>query len=224
MMQGVNLLSVTFRLTLAVICGGLIGYDRGRMRRAAGFRTHILVCLGSALAMMTNQYIFNTFHDGDVSRIGAQVISGIGFLGAGTIIVTSNQQVKGLTTAAGLWASACMGLAIGIGFYQGALIGCAFILCVVTVFHKLDDRFSRKSMVHDLYIEVDNITKVKTVLTYLRENTLKVFSCEINKVTDEEKDHMGAILTVRMMLRGDNQDLLQAIREIDGVTYLEELD
>ena len=127
-LREINILSIIVRLTMAAICGGFIGYDRGRKRRPAGLRTHILVCIGSALVMITNQYIIDIMgYSSDPTRLGAQVISGIGFLGAGTILITGKQQVKGLTTAAGLWASACMGLAIGIGFYEGALIGCIFI-------------------------------------------------------------------------------------------------
>ena len=106
MMEELNSVSIIARLCLAVLCGGIIGVERGRKGRPAGFRTHILVCLGSALAMMTNAYLIEYYGGGDPARLGAQVISGIGFLGAGTIIVTGRQQVKGLTTAAGLWASA----------------------------------------------------------------------------------------------------------------------
>ena len=118
-----SFLSILLRLLLAMLFGGVIGLERGRKRRAAGFRTYMLVCLGAALTMLLSQYLhrmLNTVWSGaaltiDVSRISAQVINGIGFLGAGTIIVTGRQQVKGLTTAAGLWASACMGIAIGAG-------------------------------------------------------------------------------------------------------------
>ncbi|MBQ6686360.1 MAG: MgtC/SapB family protein, partial [Firmicutes bacterium] len=113
--------SVFLRLTLAMILGGLIGLERGRMRRPAGFRTYLLVCLGASLTMILSQYCYHlqsTEWVGligktpiDISRLGAQVISGIGFLGAGTMIITRRQHVKGLTTAAGLWTSGCMGLA-----------------------------------------------------------------------------------------------------------------
>ena len=119
-----NMISTFFRLLLALICGGILGIERGKKNRPAGFRTYMLVCVASAMVMITNQYISNMYSTGDPSRMGAQVISGIGFLGAGTIIVTGRNRVKGLTTAAGLWASACIGLTIGVGFYSGAIIGC----------------------------------------------------------------------------------------------------
>ena len=133
-LRELNIWSVMLRLTVAMAFGGLIGMERGKKRRAAGFRTYMLVCLGAALTMLLSQYEYGMLTSAwsqtasqlgirtDVSRFGAQVINGIGFLGAGTIIVTGRQEVKGLTTAAGLWASACMGLAIGAGFYECVLL------------------------------------------------------------------------------------------------------
>ena len=138
-----NFASVVARLVLAMLFGGMLGMNRAKKRRAAGFRTYMLVCLGAALAMILGQYETDLLmmHWGDVVdpagnrvdvvRFGAQVINGIGFLGAGTVVVTSRQEVKGLTTAAGLWASACAGLAIGAGFYECALV--ALILMWITV-------------------------------------------------------------------------------------------
>lgn len=118
-----TLATVVIRAVLALVCAGLIGYDRDKHGSPAGFRTHILVCIGAMLAMMTGQFTAIHYGGTDASRIGAQVISGISFLGAGSIIVTREKHITGLTTAAGLWASACIGLAIGIGFYEGAVVG-----------------------------------------------------------------------------------------------------
>ena len=112
--------SIVIRLLAATLCGGLLGMERERKKRPAGLRTYILVCMGAALVIMTNIYITDLYGTGDPTRLAAQVVSGIGFLGAGTIIVTTRNRVRGLTTAAGLWASACMGIAIGAGFYIGA--------------------------------------------------------------------------------------------------------
>ena len=104
--------AILVRLSLAVVCGGVIGAERETKRRPAGFRTHILICLGAAITTLTSQYLLLSLHlFTDVARLGAQVISGIGFIGAGTIIVTRDKRVKGLTTAAGLWAAAIIGLA-----------------------------------------------------------------------------------------------------------------
>ena len=142
-LRGLNTGAVLLRLVLAMLFGGMIGLERGRKGRAAGFRTYMLVCLGAALTMLLSQYEYYMItHDWaelaaeiglrtDVSRFGAQVVNGIGFLGAGTIIVTGHQEVKGLTTAAGLWASACMGLAIGAGFYECVILG--FLLIFLSI-------------------------------------------------------------------------------------------
>ena len=116
-----SLLAITIRLLFALVVGLIIGIDRERKRRVAGIKTHILVCLGSALVMITSQYMMVEFGDmADISRMGAQVISGVGFLGVGTIIVTGRNQVKGLTTAASIWVCACVGLAADRG---GAGVG-----------------------------------------------------------------------------------------------------
>ena len=102
-LREINLASVCLRIVLSLIIGGILGLERGRKNRPAGFRTYILVCLGSTLVMMTNQYVYQVFGTSDPTRMGAQVVSGISFLGAGTIIVTGRQQIKGITTAAGMW-------------------------------------------------------------------------------------------------------------------------
>lgn len=120
-LRDVTIWSVALRMTLAVVCGGIIGIEREYKRRPAGFRTHILICLGAAMTTLTSQYLYLVLGQyTDMARLGAQVVAGIGFIGAGTIIVTRRQRVKGLTTAAGLWAAAIIGLALGGGFYEGA--------------------------------------------------------------------------------------------------------
>ena len=125
---GWSTLGVVFRLLSALIVGLTVGIDREMKRRGAGIKTHVLVCLGAALVMITSQYLMENF-DGstDISRMGAQVISGVGFLGVGTIIVTGRNQVRGLTTAASLWVCACVGLAAGAGYIVGVLITLATI-------------------------------------------------------------------------------------------------
>lgn len=119
----VTYISIIIRILAAFLLGGVIGMERGMKNRPAGLRTYMLVCVGSCLIMLTNQYIYQVFDTGDPVRMGAQVVSGIGFLGAGTIVVTKRNQIRGLTTAAGLWAAAAVGLAIGIGFYEAAVLG-----------------------------------------------------------------------------------------------------
>lgn len=151
---------VLARLALACILGGIIGSERESMSRPAGFRTHILVCVGSSLVMITSQYIFNEYKgltNLDPSRLGAQVISGIGFLGAGTII-REGASVRGLTTAASLWAVSCVGIAAGIGFYQGAIFTTAIIFITLILLKKLEKHFIKKSQLKVFYIETQNVT------------------------------------------------------------------
>jgi len=143
--QNVTIVSTLTRMFLAAVFGGMVGIERGQRNQAAGLRTHMLVCMGATLVMITNQYITSTFEMSDPSRLGAQVISGIGFLGVGTIIVDGQQRVRGLTTAAGLWACACVGLSVGIGFYLGAFIAILFILLTIIVLNKFERRIIRKA-------------------------------------------------------------------------------
>lgn len=139
-----TLITVVIRTVLVIICAGAIGYDRDKHGANAGFRTHILVCLGAMLAMTTGQFAGAMYEGIDVTRIGAQVVSGIGFLGAGSIIVTRDKTITGLTTAAGLWASACIGLAIGIGFYEGAIVGSIAIYFTEHVLRRISTSVKNK--------------------------------------------------------------------------------
>uniref|UniRef100_UPI00326096BD MgtC/SapB family protein n=1 Tax=Clostridium sp. NkU-1 TaxID=1095009 RepID=UPI00326096BD len=134
MLSQVNMASIAFRLILSIILCGAIGMERGLRNRPAGFMTYLLVGCGSALIMITNQYIATIYTNVDPTRMASQVVSGIGFLGAGTIITTSKNEIRGLTTAAGLWAAAAVGLAVGIGFYGGAILGSIFIIFFPDVF------------------------------------------------------------------------------------------
>ncbi len=142
-----NIVALLFRSILVIVCAGAIGYERDTHGSAAGFRTHILVCLGAMIAMSTGQYAAMHYTT-DITRIGAQVVSGIGFLGAGTIIVNS-RRITGLTTAAGLWASACIGLAIGIGFYEGAIVGTVFVFFTEKVLHDFTRNVRRVKTIFD---------------------------------------------------------------------------
>ena len=136
-------LTVAIRTLLSIICGGIIGYDRNVHGAAAGIRTHILVCLGAMLCMTTGQFAAIYYASVDPTRIGAQVVSGIGFLGAGSIIMTKDKRISGLTTAAGLWGSACIGLALGIGFYEGAIIGAVAVYFVERILRGLSKSIVR---------------------------------------------------------------------------------
>lgn len=223
-LRGVNMSSILLRLTLATVFGGIIGLQRGKKNRAAGFKTHMLVCIGATLAMLTNQYlILANGGIGDPSRLGAQVISGIGFLGAGTILVTGKQQVKGLTTAAGLWACACMGLAIGVGFYEGAVISCLFIFAVMTIFNKVDAYFMGKSKLVDIYVELKSINDFKPLLDYLRDNNLRIVYMESTHPDHGAPNAFGCFISIDQKEHKDHDALVSLINHFEGVDFVEEL-
>ena len=134
----INEVTVAVRLALALICGGILGLERTRKQRAAGMRTYMLVSLGACIVMITGEYVFYKFDIGDPARLGAQVISGIGFLGAGSIVISGKSKIRGLTTAAGLWTSACIGLVIGIGFYECGVIATLAVYSIIGIFNRIN--------------------------------------------------------------------------------------
>ena len=219
----VNVVSTFLRLSLAMICGGVLGMERGKKNRPAGFRTYMLVCVGATLVMLTNQYICNVYGTGDPARLGAQVISGIGFLGAGTIIVTGRNRVKGLTTAAGLWADACVGLAIGIGFYSGAIIGCMLILIAMSVMHRLDDRMTANARNLDLYMEFQKMADLGVFMSKIKEFGMKISEIEMTKSNNTEDVGVAVLMTIKMEKRRPHTEIVQLFSQIEGVLYLEEL-
>ncbi|HHT96698.1 MAG TPA: MgtC/SapB family protein [Clostridiales bacterium] len=221
-LKSINSISVILRLVLAVICGGIIGLERGRAGRPAGFRTHILVCLGSALAIMTNQYILQEFQTSDPTRMAAQVISGIGFLGVGTIIVTGNNKVKGLTTAAGLWATACMGLAIGIGFYSAGLITCLLISFVTVILHPFDNYMLSRSKIIDVYIELSEGTTVSNIMDEFKTKGLNVEYIEVVK-PQINKSGIAMIVAVKNKEKEMRLDTISRIARINGVEFAEDI-
>ncbi|HWT26641.1 MAG TPA: MgtC/SapB family protein [Mobilitalea sp.] len=222
-LQEINDVTIILRLVLSVLLGGVIGFERGRSGRPAGLRTHILVCLGSTLAIMTNQYVWQKYGVSDPTRMASQVISGIGFLGAGTIIVTGRHQVKGLTTAAGLWATACMGLAIGIGFYMAAIVGGILIVFATVVLHRFDNYMLSTSKVLDVYIEFSNSASVTSVLETLKSYTVHIDSIEMVKPSYGATSEVAAILTLRLKQKRVRMEIVAKICSIEGVESAEEI-
>ena len=222
-LYSINEVSVIVRLLLAVLLGGIIGFERGRAGRPAGLRTHILVCLGAALAMMTNQFIFENFAESDPTRMAAQVISGIGFLGAGTILVTGRHQVRGLTTAAGLWATACMGLAIGTGFYLAAIVSCILIAFVIEILHKFDNMLLSKSRVLDLYIEFSNEVPFPSILEALKNLQVEIYNIDIVKPNYGTSAQLAAVMALKLKKRKDRGDIIAKICNLEGVIFAEEI-
>ncbi len=169
-LRELNLISVLLRLLLAMFVGGVIGLERGKQGRAAGMRTHTLVCLGSALCSLLGVYSYNFFNIGDPLRIAAQVISGIGFLGVGSIMIKGRFQITGLTTAAGLWCAAAIGLALGAGYYEAALITFVLAVLTVTVVHRLEYRINRKYSRFGIYVEIKSDSDVRRTIDFMEEN------------------------------------------------------
>lgn len=167
-----NLVSITLRLVLAMFLGGTIGLERGKQGRAAGMRTHIFVCLGATLTTMIGFYATNTIsgYDGDPLRVAAQVISGIGFLGVGTILLKGRFQITGLTTAAGLWCAAAIGIALGAGFYEGAIITFICSVLTVTTFWRVEYLLNKKYRRFGIYVEIDSDEHVRDAIDLLEKN------------------------------------------------------
>lgn len=232
MNMDLSLSEIAIRSFLSVLIGGFIGLERGGKNHPAGIRTHSLVCLGAALIMMTNLYVSIVFKLGDPTRMGAQVVNGIGFLGAGTILVTNENKVKGLTTAAGVWLSAAIGLAIGIGFYSGAIIGVLCVWAVMTMFHPLKVFFARRSKVMDLYIVCKSTEAYNRVLIYFSKNKISITDSKLSfgKVStekmayfDTEEKKIASFLTVELKHKFDHVKTIEEISQLGGVLYIEEL-
>lgn len=206
-----------------MIFGGIIGLERSRKNRPAGFRTYMIVCLSSALVMMTNQFIYNNFGGSDPARLGAQVISGIGFLGAGTIIVTSRSQVKGLTSAAGLWASACLGLAIGIGFYSGAIIVALIVFIIITFFKKIDYLLTSNNKMINIYTSFKSIEQLDKFIIHCNKTGYKVRDIEITKDTLQNHVSVIAIITLETKERISHIEVIQKLNSFEELIHIEEL-
>ena len=211
-LNGFNAYSVIFRILLATIVGGCIGSERGRHGRAAGLRTHILVCVGAAMTTLIGLYSTKALGStGDPMRIGAQVISGMGFLGAGTIMVRNHSHVTGLTTAAGLWATACLGLAIGAGFYVAVFAAFAVVMATITVFIRLE-RATKPRNRGAFYIEMNDIRSARAFY-----EDLAVYISEIDVVPAKSgiADHVGLEVTVNTT--DHSMRLMRAVKDSKDV-------
>lgn len=225
-LRGCGAGAVAFKLFLAMLFGGLIGLERRRKRRPAGFRTHILVCMGAALAVTLSLYLAE-INEGmgvktDVSRLGAQVINGIGFLGAGTIIVTGKQQVKGLTTAAGLWASACMGLSIGAGYFECALFACLAIYLTITVFNSVEKLLTSHTKNMNVSVMVTETAQMAPVIAKLRGMNIQIFDVEITNIRELNQESPNVIIEMRLPERRSHSEIIASIATLDGVISVNE--
>ena len=221
-LREVTYLAVVLRIFVAVVVGGILGLERGMKNRPAGLRTYMLVCVGACVIMLTNQYIYQVFGSGDPVRMGAQVVSGIGFLGAGTIIVTRRNQIKGLTTAAGLWSAAGVVLALGVCFYEAALAGTVAVFFVMTLLQRMDNKLHRRRRRLEAYIELSDIS-LGDFLRTMREAEIEVSNVQ-RESGEEESDGVRAyIATLKGQKRQNHAELMAKVLEVSGVVFVEEL-
>lgn len=222
-LRNITLLSIVGRICLSILVGGAIGLERGLKNQPAGARTYMVVCLGACVVMMTNQYIYYVFQSGDPTRLGAQVVSGIGFLGAGTILVTKDSRICGLTSAAGLWASACIGLAIGIGFYEGAIVAGIAILLIMAVLRKFDSVVKKYSKYMRLYINFDSSDAMNSFMDECRKDEITVRDAQVTKIKGESKKEVIALLSVKYAIKAGHTEMIARMAKLDGIKYIEEI-
>jgi len=215
-----NITSVIFRLILAVICGGLIGFERERHGRTAGLRTHIMVCLGAAITTLIGAYSVTVLKVtwADPMRIGAQVVSGISFLGMGTIISKGRFQVTGLTTAAGLWATAIIGLAVGAGFFEGGVIASFLTIFTMTLLTGFDSHIIKKSRKFRIYIEINDINSIMEIVDIL-ECRYKAHDAQVTVPRSGISGNAGIEVTVRIPQKMTQKQVLGDLVENQNIVY-----
>lgn len=207
---------VIFRLLVAVVIGALIGNERARHGRAAGMRTHIIVCIGSAITAMTGVFVNQQFGGGDVLRIAAQVISGVGFLGAGMIILKNGNIVTGLTTAAGVWTTATIGIALGYGFYAGAITAAVLFFIVITTFTRLEKDKRNKAQI--MYVEISDINRVNEILDKVKAK----IPVPNNPVVVPSKSGITGYVGLNIMLNHHFEIIPEEFLQIEGVVFVVE--
>lgn len=211
-----NDISVTLRLLLALLMGGLIGMERGRHGRAAGMRTHILVCLGSCMTALVGIYILQHINPNEnVTRIAAQVISGIGFLGAGTILIRNQAVITGLTTAAGVWCTATIGIALGYGFYLGAIVTTAITIVTATLLTRLESGKRRQMRV---YMELKDADRLTPTIEAIRKQYPSMKHPEVSTPKSGLTNAVG--LSFEMQLKqAEQQNCLEGLSDMDNVLF-----
>lgn len=213
--------TVSLRLLLAALCGGIIGLDREYRHQPAGLRTHMLICLGSSITVLTGIYlaVILQYHT-DIGRIGAQVIAGIGFIGTGSII-KARERVRGLTTAAGLWTCAVVGLCFGGGFYEAGFLATALIFIIEALLARIDGYISKASPEAFFYIEYRSKGCFEEIVKVLNAKGLEILDSEIVRVKGTEKHNACAIMQVRGNRGYPVQMIRQEIIVINGVISCE---
>ena len=222
-LRDLRFVSILFRMILALVCGGVIGLERSYKNRPAGFRTHILLCGGAAVASMTGIYLYISAHlPVDPSRIGAQVVSGLGFIGAGTIIVTGKKSIKGLTTAAGLWATGIIGLAIGAGYYEGAVIATCLVLITQMLVPILEYKI-KFSPDFSICVHYQLKSALDKVLRYCKDQKFVIRSLQVTGDASEAPVY-SAVVTLRPRRSVNHSVFENEIRGMEGVLELYEVE
>lgn len=221
-LRDLNFSSVAFRMVISFLCGGLIGIEREYKRRSAGFRTHILICLGSAITTLTSQYLcLEMGYYTDITRLGAQVIAGIGFIGAGSILVTRRQRVRGLTTAAGLWTSAIIGLCFGAGFYEGGFAATLLILMAEIFLSRVEHAVLNRRPEISLYVEYISKSTLEKILRLFQEEHISVLNMEIVRNPASENPTAGVLFLLRLPRKTTSENITNQINDLDQVVSLE---
>ena len=215
LLKELNIFSIILRVNLAVLCGGILGIERGRANQSAGMRTYILVCLGATIVMLTGEYMFYEFNSGDPARLGEQVISGIGFLGAGSIIVEGNTKVRGLTTAAGLWAAACIGLVIGVGFYSCGIIATIAVYIVISKFRTIANYFTHNDMWLRVYVEFESISHIQMVCSVIESFGLQIGDVMLNNPNNS--GNYNAIISFKNTENKSDKEISSFIKKLEGI-------
>lgn len=227
--------SVLFRLFLAIIFGGIIGLERGRKNRPAGFRTYMVVCLGATLTMILGQYELNmieTFWAAnadtvgtktDITRFAAQVINGVGFLGAGTILITGRQQIKGLTTAASLWASACMGLVIGASFYECAFLAFFLIVAVMKLLPKVEAILMEKARNMNIFIEIYSLDGINDVISCLKSLNIQIYEVDIERGKKSQLKYPNAVFSIRLNRQQSHTKVVALLSKLECISTIKEI-
>ncbi len=223
-LRGISMQALLIKTILALLIGGVLGIERGRKRRPAGFRTFMLVCFGSMVVMTTNMYVYSYLKVSDPVRLGAQVVSGIGFLGGGMIITNANKnQVSGITTAASLWAAACLGLAVGIGFYELAVIGFFAVLLINSWLQTLENYLLMNSQVVRLYIEYDSDKPISALVDFGRHNRYDILDLQIKR-SKINVEITSIIVLLRSELKRNHDEIIRSWQVVEGVQFIEEIE
>lgn len=214
-------ISIIIRLMMAMMMGAVIGYERASKKSTAGLRTFSIVCVASALAMIINEYLVYHYGTGDSARLAAQVISGVGFLGMGSIIMTVRNRVRGLTTAATLWATAILGLSVGAGMIVPSFLAFLTMVFIIIVMSPISKHLEKYNRIITIYMEVDQNAGLQQILEFFTEQNYEVLQLE-KHMTSPEGDLM---LQMELNLNGKylHSDIIYQLSHWDTIHYIEEV-